>query len=119
MVALPTVLVLLKMTLPPLFVMAALPAVLVWKNSVAPPLLLVMLELPAVLAVWSQAAGGALPEAVYEQSGGNPFYLQQLLRFPGRGGAEAVSDRPGPDTAVCCSARTATTDAGRGRRLLR
>jgi DNA-binding NarL/FixJ family response regulator len=40
----------------------------------------------------TELVGEALPEGIYEQSGGNPFYLQQLLRFPGRGTAEAISD---------------------------
>jgi hypothetical protein len=37
---------------PLLFVIAALPAVLVRKNLVTPPLLFVMVALPAVLASW-------------------------------------------------------------------
>ena len=36
--------------------------------------------------------GGELGGGVYEASGGNPFYLQQLARFPGRGAAAALAD---------------------------
>jgi ATP/maltotriose-dependent transcriptional regulator MalT len=36
--------------------------------------------------------GGELDGGVYEASGGNPFYLQQLARFPGRGAAAALAD---------------------------
>ncbi|HEX5618282.1 MAG TPA: AAA family ATPase, partial [Solirubrobacteraceae bacterium] len=39
--------------------------------------------------------GGELDGGVYEASGGNPFYLQQLARFPGRGGAAALADELG------------------------
>jgi DNA-binding NarL/FixJ family response regulator len=39
--------------------------------------------------------GGRLDGGVYEASGGNPFYLQQLARFPGRGGAAALADELG------------------------
>jgi DNA-binding CsgD family transcriptional regulator len=36
--------------------------------------------------------GGDVAADVYEASGGNPFYLQQLARFPGRGAAAALAD---------------------------
>jgi ATP/maltotriose-dependent transcriptional regulator MalT len=36
--------------------------------------------------------GGEMAAGVYEESGGNPFYLQQLSRFPGRGAAAALAD---------------------------
>jgi DNA-binding NarL/FixJ family response regulator len=36
--------------------------------------------------------GGDVAAGVYEESGGNPFYLQQLARFPGRGATAALAD---------------------------
>jgi ATP/maltotriose-dependent transcriptional regulator MalT len=40
----------------------------------------------------SELLGGEVAAGVYEESGGNPFYLQQLARFPGRGVTAAMAD---------------------------
>jgi DNA-binding NarL/FixJ family response regulator len=53
---------------------------------------LVRLELGALdrsdaRALLGEAVGGAAADALYEESGGNPFYLEQLARSAGRDGA--------------------------------
>jgi DNA-binding CsgD family transcriptional regulator len=42
--------------------------------------------------------GGADADALYEESGGNPFYLQQLARSPDAPGTSAVREQPAVET---------------------